>query len=94
MCPILELAALENVKAVENRWNAVRMNQTRAMLVYKLRSEDVDVLLSTPLEVLVEKVKDANQAIFVDNQFTDLLKVVTVQAAPKSTVQNVIALRG
>lgn len=46
------------------------------------------------LEVLVEKVKDANQAIFVDNQFTDLLKVVTVQAAPKSTVQNVIALRG
>lgn len=74
MCPILELAALENVKAVENRWNAVRMNQTRAMLVYKLSSEAVDVLLSTPLEVLVEKVKDANQAIFVDNQFTDLLK--------------------
>ncbi|WP_244221197.1 hypothetical protein [Paraburkholderia aromaticivorans] len=94
MCPILELAALENVKAVENRWNAVRMNQTRAMLVYKLSSEAVDVLLSTPLEVLVEKVKDANQAIFVDNQFTDLLKVVTVQSAPKSTVQNVIALRG
>lgn len=94
MCPILELAALENVKAVENRWNAVRMNQTRAMLVYKLSSEAVDVLLSTPLEVLVEKVKDANQAIFVDNQFTDLLKVVTVQAAQKSTVQNVIALRG
>lgn len=94
MCPILELAALENVKAVENRWNAVRMNQTRAMLVYKLSSEAVDVLLSTPLEVLVEKVKDANQAIFVDNQFTDLLKVVTVQAAPKSTVQKVIALRG
>lgn len=94
MCPILELAALENVKAVENRWNAVRINQTRAMLVYKLSSEAVDALLSTPLELLIEKVKDANQAIFVDNQFTDLLKVVTVQSAPKSAVQNVIALRG
>ncbi|MFC0697392.1 hypothetical protein [Paraburkholderia humisilvae] len=70
------------------------MNKTRAMLVYKLSVEAVDVLLSTPLELLVEKIKDANQAIFVDNQFTDLLKVVTVQAAPQSTVQNVIALRG
>jgi hypothetical protein len=94
MCAILELATLENIKAFENRWHAVRLNKTRAMLVYQLSQEEVDFLLSSPLEVLVEKIKDVKQAIFVDNQFTDLLKVAAIQAAPASAVPNVIALRG
>jgi hypothetical protein len=56
--------------------------------------EAVDLLLQTPLEVLVEKTKEANQAIFVDNQFEDLLKVAAIPSASPSAIKNVIALRG
>jgi hypothetical protein len=52
------------------------------------------MLLQTPLEVLVEKTKEANQAIFVDNQFEDLLKVAAIATASPSAIKNVIALRG
>ena len=79
MCPILELAARENTRALENRWNAVRLDRSRAMMVYKLSQEAVDMLLQTPHEVLVEKTKEANQAIFVDNQIEDLLKPFKTQ---------------
>lgn len=94
MCPILELATRENTRALENRWNAVRLDKSRAMVVYKLSLEAVDMLLQTPLEVLVEKTKEANQAIFVDNQFEDLLKVAAIPSASPSAIKNVIALRG
>jgi hypothetical protein len=46
------------------------------------------------IRVLVEKTKEANQAIFVDNQFEDLLKVAAIPSASPSAIKNVIALRG
>ena len=58
------------------------------MMVYKLSQEAVDMLLQTPLEVLVEKTKEANQAIFVDNQFEDLLKVAAIATASPSAIDS------